>query len=53
MYIKDPALGVRHGKAGRVRAQACYSVDAMVAAYDALYDHHRLHNGSRTGPAHA
>jgi sugar transferase (PEP-CTERM/EpsH1 system associated) len=51
VYMHDPALGARHGKAGRARVQAAYSVDAMVAAYDALYG--RLRHGSRAGAAHA
>jgi glycosyltransferase involved in cell wall biosynthesis len=51
VYINDPALGTRHGQAGRARVQAAHSVDAMVAAYDSLYS--RLRNGSRAGSAHA
>lgn len=49
VYIHDPALGVRHGKAGRARVQATHSVDAMVAAYDAMYT--RLLKGSRADSA--
>lgn len=37
-YVLDPALRRRHGAAGRAYVEAHYSVDAMVAGYDALYD---------------
>jgi len=36
-YIADPALGVRHGNAGRLRVQAEHDIDAMVAQYAVLY----------------
>jgi sugar transferase (PEP-CTERM/EpsH1 system associated) len=39
-YIRDPELRRKHGAAGRAHIQAGYSVDAMVAGYDALYTHH-------------
>lgn len=39
-YIRDPALRSAHGAAGRKHVQEGYSVDAMVAGYDALYTGH-------------
>jgi glycosyltransferase involved in cell wall biosynthesis len=37
-YADDPALRARHGAAGRARVLRHYGMDAMVAAYQALYD---------------
>ena len=37
-YAIAPALAHRHGQAGRERVQRKYSMSAMVAAYQALYD---------------
>lgn len=37
-YIDDPALGIRHGAAGRAHIQARYSVEAMVDGYVSLYN---------------
>jgi sugar transferase (PEP-CTERM/EpsH1 system associated) len=37
-YIKDPALGARHGAAGRARVEQHYSITAMLEAYTTLYD---------------
>ena len=53
VYINDPELGARHGKAGRMRVQACYGIDTMVAAYDSLYSQHRLKKAARTAPTQA
>lgn len=36
-YADDPLLAVRHGRAGRERAAARFSLDRMVAAYADLY----------------
>jgi sugar transferase (PEP-CTERM/EpsH1 system associated) len=38
VYFNDPAQARRHGTAGRVRAEARFSLDAMVGAYAAVYD---------------
>lgn len=37
-YIADEALRRRHGDAGRARATARFSLNAMLSAYTALYD---------------
>jgi sugar transferase (PEP-CTERM/EpsH1 system associated) len=37
-YATAPRLARQHGHAGRERAERCFSVDAMVAKYGALYD---------------
>jgi sugar transferase (PEP-CTERM/EpsH1 system associated) len=37
-YLEQPALCAAHGAAGRARVQAHYSMPAMVAGYQALYD---------------
>jgi sugar transferase (PEP-CTERM/EpsH1 system associated) len=37
-YALDPELAAAHGAAGRVRVLAHYSMPAMVAGYQALYD---------------
>jgi sugar transferase (PEP-CTERM/EpsH1 system associated) len=37
-YVKDRALARRHGAAGRARVEQQYSMQAMLAAYVALYD---------------
>ena len=37
-YVRAPALRAEHGTAGRMHAEACYSIEAMVAGYGALYD---------------
>jgi len=39
-YIRDPELRLAHGAAGRSHVQAGFSMDAMVAGYDALYSRH-------------
>ena len=36
-YVEDEALLARHGRAARDRAEARFSLAAMVAAYDGLY----------------
>lgn len=36
-YVLDPSLRSRHGAAGRAFVEQRFSVDAMVAGYDALY----------------
>lgn len=37
-YVADPALRRRHGKAGRARVEAHFSLTAMLSSYAALYD---------------
>ncbi len=37
-YLDDPALARRHGAAGRRRVEAVFGLDAMVTAYQAVYD---------------
>ncbi len=37
-YVEDPAQAAAHGAAGRARVLTHYSMPAMVAAYQALYD---------------
>ena len=37
-YVKDRALARRHGAQGRARVEQQYSMQAMLAAYVALYD---------------
>jgi len=37
-YVASPELARRHGNAGRDRVQRKYSMSAMVAAYQGLYD---------------
>ncbi|MGZ5817730.1 MAG: TIGR03088 family PEP-CTERM/XrtA system glycosyltransferase [Burkholderiaceae bacterium] len=37
-YVRQPALAMQHGKAGRERIEQQYSVAAMLAAYTRLYD---------------
>ena len=37
-YVRDPALAAVHGAAGRARVLSNYSMPAMVAGYQALYD---------------
>jgi sugar transferase (PEP-CTERM/EpsH1 system associated) len=37
-YLEQPQLCAAHGAAGRARVQAHYSMPAMVACYQALYD---------------
>ena len=37
-YLRSPALMIEHGRAGRERVQQHYSMAAMVAAYQSLYD---------------
>jgi sugar transferase (PEP-CTERM/EpsH1 system associated) len=37
-YVADPGLAAVHGAAGRARVLAHYSMPAMVAGYQALYD---------------
>lgn len=41
-YVRDPQLRARHGAAGRSHVLAHYSIDKMVAGYDALYSLHRV-----------
>jgi sugar transferase (PEP-CTERM/EpsH1 system associated) len=38
-YARDPALCARHGRAARARAVAEFSIAAMLAGYQRLYDH--------------
>ena len=37
-YLNDPDLLARHGEAGRQRAEAEFSIDAMVNGYLNVYD---------------
>lgn len=37
-YVQDPDLAASHGAAGRARVLSHYSMPAMVASYQALYD---------------
>ena len=37
-YLRDSALALRHGRAGRERAEREYSLNAMVQRYVAVYD---------------
>ncbi|MGE5102484.1 MAG: TIGR03088 family PEP-CTERM/XrtA system glycosyltransferase [Deltaproteobacteria bacterium] len=37
-YATDPGLVRRQGTAGRARAESCFSLDAMVGQYTALYE---------------
>lgn len=37
-YADDPSRGQREGKAGRARAEKQFALEAMAAAYQALYD---------------
>lgn len=37
-YVREPALARWHGAAGRARVLRRYSMEAMVAAYEAMYD---------------
>jgi glycosyltransferase involved in cell wall biosynthesis len=37
-YVREPSLAKAHGKAGRKRVLSHYSMPAMVAGYQALYD---------------
>jgi sugar transferase (PEP-CTERM/EpsH1 system associated) len=46
-YVDDAGLRAAHGAAGRAHIQAGYSVDAMVAGYDALYTRHLARKGRR------
>ncbi|MFC4930693.1 TIGR03088 family PEP-CTERM/XrtA system glycosyltransferase [Massilia sp. GCM10023247] len=46
-YINDPQLRKEHGAAGRAHIKKSYSVDAMVAGYDALYTRHMGRKGRR------
>lgn len=46
-YIRDPELRRTHGAAGRAHIQASYSVDTMVAGYDALYTSHLMQKRKR------
>jgi sugar transferase (PEP-CTERM/EpsH1 system associated) len=38
VYIQDKAMRLRHGRAGRERALATFSIEAMVESYLRLYD---------------
>ena len=49
-YAADGAMMHGQGSAGRARAEDCFSLDAMVAQYTALYD--RLVARHREGAAH-
>jgi glycosyltransferase involved in cell wall biosynthesis len=53
-YFRDPALGMRHGRAGRQRVERRFSLERMVEQYDRLYGElivgSRL-DASRVGPA--
>ena len=48
MYLADPAMLARHGHAGRKRAEAEFSIEAMVNGYLAVYDA-ALKNRQRCG----
>jgi glycosyltransferase involved in cell wall biosynthesis len=37
-YLSSPESALAHGVAGRRRAESQFSLDAMVAAYDAVYE---------------
>jgi glycosyltransferase involved in cell wall biosynthesis len=37
-YFRDPEMAARHGKNGRVKAEARYSVNSMVRGYMDVYD---------------
>lgn len=37
-YVRNPSLRTAHATAARRRAEQCYSLDAMIASYTALYD---------------
>jgi hypothetical protein len=37
-YLRSPELAAAHGAAGRTRVLTHYSMPAMVAGYQALYD---------------
>ncbi len=52
-YVGDAGLRAAHGAAGRAHVQAGYSVDAMVAGYDALYTRHLARKGCRLAPGGA
>lgn len=52
-YVDDPALRAAHGRAGRRHVQAGYSVDAMVAGYDALYTRHLRRKRKHAVPVRA
>lgn len=52
-YVRDPALRAAHGAAGRRHIQAGYSVDAMVAGYDALYTRHLMRKRKHFVPIRA
>ena len=36
-YVRQPELRLQHGAAGRVRVEAEFSIQAMVARYEAVY----------------
>jgi sugar transferase (PEP-CTERM/EpsH1 system associated) len=46
VYISDAQIRARHGAAGRAHVEARYSVDAMVAGYEALYNRHLVAEAS-------
>ncbi len=37
-YVRAPELAAAHGAAGRERVQRHYNINAMVTAYQSLYD---------------
>ena len=39
-YLDDPDLIAAHGRAGRARSESCFSLERMLAAYEALYARH-------------
>lgn len=45
--LADPELGRRMGKAGRVRVNQDWTVDAMIAETEALYDHAQVRTSHR------
>jgi len=49
-YVRDPAHRLAHAAAARRRAEECYSLEAMVAAYGALYDRLLARAGRATSP---
>jgi hypothetical protein len=50
--VRDPLLRTAHAAAARRRAEECYSLDAMIASYTALYDR-LLARAQRAAEPHA
>lgn len=49
-YVDEPELIVRHGRAGRYRAEQAFSLAAMVAGYVSVYDQLIAGNSRRVHP---